>query len=137
MASPSERFTSTPHYHLRYYGVRKLSDDDESNFLSRLSSTEMILWYCLVAVILVPFAMCFLYYMYHNHRSHRRALQAANEEEDDDDVDMEAMGVERRHPQQNLELMEQNIEAFSKLEKLRITRIVRSSVRKHVKVSNL
>ena len=42
-----------------------------------------------------------------------------------------------RHPAaQNLESMEQNIEAFSKLEKQRITRIVRSSVRRHVKVSN-
>jgi hypothetical protein len=41
----------------------------------------------------------------------------------------------RRHPQQNLESMEQNIRAFSKLERQRSSRIVRSSLRKHVKVS--
>ena len=112
--------------------------DSSSNKLSNMSPAEMIMWYCLVALILVPFAMCALYFIYHNHRSHQRALQAANEElDDDDDVDIEAARGMERHPgAQNLESMEQNIEAFSKLEKQRITRIVRSSVRRHVKVSN-
>lgn len=102
--------------------------------ISNLGSTEMILWYCLVAVVLVPFAMCAMYYIYHNHRSHQRALEAMSNE----DLDGNALDIIEndgsRHPQ-NLESMEQNIQAFSKLEKQRITRIVRSSVRKHVKVS--
>ena len=117
---------------------RLLADpSSDINKLTNVSTTEMVLWYCMIALIVIPIAMCVLYFVYHNHRSHQRAMQAANEQEDDDDVDIEAAldGVER-HPAQNLDTMEQNIEAFSKLEKQRITRIMRSSVRKHVKVSS-
>jgi cbb3-type cytochrome oxidase subunit 3 len=97
-----------------------------STSISHTTSGVMILWYCFVAVVIAPFIVCVIYFMYHNHRSHRRALQATMAQEDDnheqDDHDV------------NLELIRQNVKAWSESEKKRVTRIVRLSVRKNVEV---
>ncbi|KAG7340502.1 ring finger domain containing protein [Nitzschia inconspicua] len=97
-----------------------------SNVPNSLTTAEMTLWYCLVAAIVIPIMACSLYFVHHNHRSHRRALQAMaeNDTNDDDDEDETASSAE-------FVRMQQNIKAWSELEKQRIARIVRCSVRQN------
>jgi hypothetical protein len=94
--------------------------------LHSLTSAEMILWYCLVAAFVVPFVVCALYFMYHNHRSHRRALQAMAENQ--------ALDEQQEAEEADFATMQRNVKAWSALEKQRMTRIVRSSVRANAKV---
>jgi hypothetical protein len=118
-------------------GDRILADpvrDDEgeeemipSNSVAQMTSGEMILWYCFVTAVIVPFVICIFYFVYHNHRSHRRALHATmGPDNDDDHEQIELDG--------NLQVIQQNIKAWSEIEKKRVTRIVRLSVRNNVKV---
>ncbi|KAG7373164.1 ring finger domain containing protein [Nitzschia inconspicua] len=93
-----------------------------SNVPNSLTTAEMTLWYCLVAAIVIPIMACSLYFVYHNHRSHRRALQAMAENDTNDDEDETLSSAE-------FVRMQQNIKAWSELEKQRIARIVRCSVR--------
>lgn len=109
------------------------------------TSAEMILWYCLVATLVGPVLICVLYFYYHNHRSHRRALQVMNEEDNHDAANNNThtnnYGYEYEEDNNNngegsdeLAVMQRNVKAWSVLEKKKITRIVRRSVRSHRKV---